>query len=260
MKILEFENLSVIRGGKTVFDKLSLSVGRGENTVILGPNGAGKSTLLKLLTREIYPLHIPAGTPVKIFGKSAWDVRELRSRLGIVSNDFQEMFPPQICGSDLVASGLFNTIGLGANAKMTSARRALVNDCMERLDVARLAKRAFGTCSTGERRRLILARTLVNKPEALVLDEPTGGLDLRASLFYLKILRELAAAGTTVILVTHNLNEIFPEIRRAVLLKNGRIVSSGTPESALTSASLSDLFDMPLRVLSVEGFYHAVPA
>ncbi len=260
MNILEFDDLSVSRGGKIIFDEISLSVGQGENTVILGPNGAGKSTLLKLLTRELYPLYVPGKTPIRIFGESVWDVRELRSRLGIVSNDFQNRFPAELSGADLVASGLFNTIGLGADSRLSARHRAIVADCMEGLGVGHLAKRSFGSCSTGEQRRLILARTLVNRPEALVLDEPTSGLDLRASIVYVKILRELMRAGTTVILVTHNLNEITPEISRAVLLKSGKILATGTPAKTLSSQSLSRLFDLPLRLSRSRGFYNVVPA
>ena len=261
MKILELDNLSAARGGKIIFDKLSLAIEQGQNTAILGPNGAGKSTLLKLLTRELYPIFNSGKTPIRIFGESVWDVRELRSRLGIISNDFQSLFCPEMLGREVVASGIFNTVGLGANVKMTKAQNVLVDECMERLAVNYLRSREFATCSTGEQRRLLLARTLINKPEALILDEPTSGLDLKASILYVKTLRELMQEGnTTVILVTHNLNEIAPEMQQTILLKNGRVMRAGTTKQVLDSQTLSELFEVPLKLTRVNGFYRVVPA
>lgn len=256
--ILNLRNLSVIRGNKTVFSGLSLSVPVGCNTAILGPNGAGKSTFLKLLTREIYPV-AAENSSLTIFGEKLWNVRELRSRLGIVSNDLQKHFPEATSGRDVVLSGFFSTYGIWKDISVTRKHRRIAEQTMRLLEIDEIAGREFGTFSTGEQRRFLLARALVNAPEALVLDEPTSGLDLKSSFLYLKKLQELMLAGTTVILVTHNLSEITPAFSRVLLLKSGKILADDTRERALTSPLLSELFDFPLCVTEKNGFYSVVP-
>ncbi|MBQ2732317.1 MAG: ATP-binding cassette domain-containing protein [Opitutales bacterium] len=257
--ILTLRNLSVVRGRQTVFSELSLSVPVGCNTAILGPNGAGKSTFLKLLTREIYPV-AAEDSELTIFGEKLWNVRELRSRLGIVSNDLQHHFPEDALGRDVVLSGFFSTYGVWRDLSVSRGQRQLARNVMRMLEIETLAQREFGTFSTGEQRRFLLARALVNSPEALVLDVPSCGLDLKSAFRYLQKLRELMTAGTTVILVTHNLAEITPEFSRVILLKNGNVLADDTRERALTSARLSELFDFPLSVSEKNGFYSVVPA
>ncbi len=257
--ILELRDVSVVRGEKTIFPGLSLSVPVGCNTVILGPNGAGKSTFLKLLTRELYPVASPS-SELKIFGEKLWNVRELRSRLGIVSNDLQKNFPEDTLGADAVLSGFFSTFGVWRNCKVSREQRKIAAAVMRMLEIDGIARREFGTYSTGEQRRFLLARALVNAPEALVLDEPTSGLDLKSRFIYIEKLRTLMRAGTTVILVTHEIGEIFPEFSRVILLKNGEVVADGSRERVLTSDRLSSLFEIPLSVAEKNGFYSVVPA
>lgn len=256
--ILELRNLSVARGDRKVFSGLSLNVPVGCNTAILGPNGSGKSTLLKLLTREIYPI-VSSSSEIKIFGKTRWNIWALRSRLGIVSNDIQHNFPEEIIGRDVVFSGFFSSYGLWKDRGVSRKQRAIARDVMQMLEIEKIASREFGTYSTGEQRRFLLARALVNEPEALVLDEPTSGLDLKSAFLYTEKMRELMRAGTTVILVTHNLAEISPEFSRVVLIKNGRVEAEDSRERALTSQKLSSLFDLPLSVSERNGFYSVVP-
>ena len=114
--------------------------------------------------------------------------------------------------------------------------------------------------STGQQRRFLLGRALISDPDALLLDEPTTGLDLSATFHYLETLRMLMRSGKTVMLVTHHLHEIPPEIERVVLIKNGSIVSDGNKAEVLTSESLSGLFDYPLQVMTVNGYYQVLPA
>lgn len=257
-KILELRNLSVVRGDRKVFSGLSLDVPVGCNTAILGPNGAGKSTLLKLLTREIYPI-VSSASEIKIFGETRWNIWALRSRLGIVSNDIQQNFPEDIEGRDVVFSGFFSSYGLWKDRGVSRRQRAIAREVMQMLEIEKIASREFGTYSTGEQRRFLLARALVNEPDALVLDEPTSGLDLKSAFLYTEKMRELMRAGTTVILVTHNLAEISPEFSRVVLIKNGCVMADGTRKHTLASGKLSALFDIPLSVSEKNGFYSVVP-
>lgn len=259
MNLIELKNITVTRGGKKIFSGLNLEIPVGCNMAILGPNGAGKSTFLKLLTRELYP-EANAKSSLKIFGESTWNIWELRSRIGIVSNDLQGMFSPDISGADVVRSGFFSSTGLWRDQELTPAQEKRVSEMLALIGLGRIASRPFSTFSTGEQRRFILARALVSKPEVLVLDEPTAGLDLRATFLYIILLRGLMSRGTTVILVTHNINEIAPEMKRVALLDKGKIVEIGETASVLTSEKLSDLFEIPLSVSRKNGFYGVVPA
>lgn len=258
-KILELRNISVVRGDRKVFSGLSLSVPVGCNTAILGPNGAGKSTFLKLLTREIYPVS-EENSSLTIFGEELWNVRDLRSRLGIVSNDLQKHFPEDTKGRDVVLSGFFSSYGIWKDLSVSRYQRTLARKVMRMLEIEKISGRDFGTFSTGEQRRFLLARALVNAPEALVLDEPTSGLDLKSAFRYLEKLQSLMCSGTTVVLVTHNLAEITPQFSRVLLLKNGSVLADGSRERVLTSENLSELFDFPLSVASRNGFFSVVPS
>jgi len=257
--ILEIRNVTVYRGRTRVFQNLSLEIPLGCHAVILGPNGAGKSTLLKLLSRELYPVARP-GSSVRVFGQEEWNVWELRSRLGIISDDLQTDYSGNASGRDVILSGLYASIGLWPNQTFDSSDRDRADEIMGRLGVAELAKKPFGAMSTGERGRFLLGRALISDPQALVLDEPTGGLDLKARFQYLDIVRALMGQGKTVILVTHHIHEIPPEMERVLLLKEGKVVADGAKQSVLTSGRLSSLFEVPIQLLRANGFYQAVPA
>lgn len=256
--IVELRNVHAYRGRTYVFRGLDLVLRRGESTVILGPNGAGKSTLLQLLTRQIYPVHCE-GTVVRLFGEERWDVASLRSRLGIVSHDLDTEYAARITAEGVVLSGFDGSVGIPLVREPRPGEAERAAAAMERLGVGHLRRRPYSTLSTGEQRRVLLARALVHEPEALILDEPTSGLDLKATFEYLETIRRLMRDGTTVFLVTHHIHEIPPEIGRAVLLKEGRIHADGPKDDVLTAPALSALFDTPLDVVRARGYYQVVP-
>jgi len=258
-RIIEIRNVTVWRGENRVFEGLTLDFRRGENTVILGPNGSGKSTLLKLLSRELYPV-ADEGSTVRLFGQERWSVWDLRAHLGIVSNDLQHEYAAYALGRNVVLSGLYSSIDVWPHEEFSAADLARADDIMEQLGVAELRDRPFGAMSTGQQRRCLLGRALIKDPDTLILDEPTSGLDLTATFQYLGIVRALMQGGKTVILVTHHIHEIPPEITRVVLLKQGRVVADGAKERILTRENLSELFEVPVKVLRSDGYYQAVPA
>ena len=256
--IIEVENATVYRGRTKVFDALSLIIHPGENTAILGPNGAGKSTFMRLITREIYPVKMD-GSYVRLFGKNRWHISELRDFMGIVSQDLQADYRPIVCCLDVVLSGYYSSIGLWPHQEFSDQQRNNAIEMLHKLDVAHLADRKIATVSTGEQRRVLLARALINNPSTLILDEPTGGLDLKASYRYLATIRSLIMEGKTVLLVTHHIHEIPPEVTRIILLDKGKVVGDGMKEELLTDTRLSALYDMPLRVISGNGYYQVIP-
>lgn len=256
--IIEIKDATVYRGQHRVFDNFSLELRFGCNTAILGPNGAGKSTLLKLLARELYPVEREDGY-VHIFGKDRWDVWELRSRFGIVSHELQQQYVGNARGLNVILSGYYSSIDTAWHHKFSDEDTARAHRLMDMLGIADLKQRMFGEMSTGEQRRFLLGRALINDPATLILDEPTSGLDLRACFQYLDVIRRLMQDGKTIILVTHHIHEIPPEISHVVLLKNGAVSAQGKKTEILTDQHLSTLFDTPVTLVQAHGFYQAMP-
>jgi iron complex transport system ATP-binding protein len=238
-----------------------MSVSRGEHTAIVGPNGSGKSTLIQLLTGRLYPLARPGGeAPVRVFGRDRWNLEELRSRLGVVSPDLHQRFVSgsslgRVTGAEAVVASFFSSEVVFLHHEVTADLRDRAWHALDRLGARHLGERRMDRMSTGETRRVLIARALVHEPEVLVLDEPTTGLDLVARHEFLERLRALAREGTTLILVTHHVEEILPEIRKVVLLHAGTVMAQGLPEHVLTSANLSRVYGSDLSLARVQGRY-----
>jgi iron complex transport system ATP-binding protein len=254
--LLDFQNVFVCRNGRHALNGLTLRIHAGEHVAILGPNGSGKSTLLKLLTRECYPLLRPESR-LQILGQDNWNIFDLRYQLGIVSNDLMAQCSRDITGRELVLSGFFGSIGLWPNHHVTPDMEEVAAGAMAQLGVAGLANRWVDELSSGEARRLLIARALIHNPSTLVLDEPTTSLDLAAQREMRHHLRTLANSGVAVLLVTHHLEEVIPEIDRVVLLRAGRVFADGTKVDLINSNHLSELFGVPVQVREHEGFYRA---
>jgi len=254
--LLDLDNVLMLRGGKPVLDGMSFRIDVGENVAILGPNGSGKSSLLKLLTRELYPVANDRTYRLRILGKDRWELFDLRRHLGIVSMDLQHEFARECSGWEAVVSGFFSSVGLWSNHRVTPEMERKAWRVLQRLDVAPLADRLMTEMSSGEARRMLLGRALIHDPDALVLDEPTTSLDLRLVREFRDAMRKLARGGTSIILVTHAIEEVIPEIHRVILLRQGRVFRDGPKEEVLSSATLSELYRLPLRVERDNGYYH----
>ena len=255
--LLEMKNVTVVRGGKKILDSVSLSIKPGEHVAIIGPNGSGKSSLIKTLTKEYYPLAGADGLVLKIMGKETWHVFELRKLLGIVSGELQQTCCRQIRVLDVVLSGFFSSIGIYYNHKVTPEMETRAEEVLEFLEISHLANRLMCELSTGEARRVLIGRALVHDPQALFLDETANSLDLKALHGFRESVRKIALSGKSVILVTHNLQDVIPEISRVVLIKEGKIFRDGKKEEVLTDANLSELFSLSVKVLEKEGYYQA---
>ena len=255
---LELEAIEAWLGPRPVFDDLSLRLNLGEHTAVLGPNGSGKSSLIRLLTRQIHPVVKP-GSRLRVFGSETVNLWQLRRRIGLVSMDLHNGTIGLVSAHDVVLSGFFGSNGLGRPQQPTERMRQRTAALLEELDLAPLAARPFNQLSQGQQRRALLGRALVHAPELLVLDEPLDGLDLRARHQLLARLRRLAAGGTTLLLVTHRIEAVLPEIRRCVLLQRGRVVADGSSEELLRDTPLSELFGTPLRVVEANGYRQVLP-
>ena len=256
--ILDIQHAMVYRGERRVFSDFSFALHEGEHAAIVGPNGAGKSTLLKLLAGEVHPVPLDE-TSIRLFGEEQWNVWDVRKRLGMVSHDLQHQYMDQVTGLKVILSGFYASIGTYGHQDFSYAQIARADEMSEEMGVGSLNDRRFGEMSTGEQRRCLLGRALVHEPTALVLDEPTSGLDLTATFHYLDLVRTHMRKGKTLLLVTHHIHEIPPEIDRVVFLKQGKILQDGAKGAVLTDANLSMLFDCPVALAQANGWYQALP-
>ncbi len=253
--LLDFHNLRVMRGQKIALDNFSLRIEADEHVAILGPNGCGKSTLIKTITRECYPVARPESS-MSILGQESWDVFALRAHLGIVSNDLMLSVTGDACGRDVVLSGFFSSISIFSNHNVDAKHRELADATLAALKSEHLADRPVCEMSSGEARRVLIARALVHKPGALLFDEPCNSLDLSAQQSLRHTMRALANSGTAIILVTHELADIVPEIGRVVLMDRGRVAADGPKEEILRVERLAALFGVNVEMARRDGHYH----
>lgn len=258
--LIDIKNATIYRGRTCVFEDLTLRIDQCEPTAILGPNGSGKTTLLKVINRELYPVRRDDSF-VRILGRENWNVWELRSHIGIVSHDLQASYRNTVSGLHVVLSGYLSSVGVhGSLARRISTdQTSAAKRVMQMLGIDSLMHTPLNKMSTGQQRRCLLARALVHDPDTLILDEPTAGLDLAASFDYLARIRRLVTAGKNIVLVTHLLNEIPPDIDRVILLRKGKIVADGTKSDVLTEKNLSRTYDIELRLAKVDNYYLAYP-
>ncbi|HEX7339031.1 MAG TPA: ATP-binding cassette domain-containing protein [Rhodanobacteraceae bacterium] len=261
---LDIHAASVMRDGRCLLDHVTLAIARGTHTVVLGPNGSGKSTLVKLIERRLYPLaRDPDGATrphVRLFGRERWHIADLKAQIGVVSADVQREFADEeaLSAFDAVVSGFLATRGTaGVEAQVTPAQRAAAGEALARVGIAHLADRIVGTLSSGEARRVLIARALVFHPQVLLLDEPCSGLDMASRRRFLDDLRGLARGGTTLVMVTHHVEEILPEMQRVVMLRDGQVLADGHKQALLDDAHLTGLFGLPVEVKRSGDWYSA---
>lgn len=256
--MLELENVTVWRGDNKVFDGLSLRIETGEKVAVLGPNGAGKSTLLALISGDIHPVADQGSS--RLFGEDYWSLYDLREHIGVVTPEQHGLFADDELASDVVLTGLHGTYGITRGQTFTAAEKRKAWRAMKAAGVHELMWRDYGELSSGERRRFLLARSLVHEPEMLIFDEPTTSLDLPGAWDLIEVVRALMRNGTGVMLVTHDVREIPPEIDRVVLMKKGRILADGRKRQILTPEQLSACYGVEVRVSWKDGFCAVRPA
>jgi iron complex transport system ATP-binding protein len=253
---LHLAHVNVARGDNVVLHDINLTVDTGEHIAILGPNGCGKSTLIKTITCECYPI-VQEETKVRIFDRERWDLTELKKRLGVVAPELPGKPTLQTSGRDAVLTGFFSSSTLWPNLTVTPAMQTRADEVLEQIDAVNLADKPVGQMSAGQQRRIMIGRALVASSQMLLLDEPSNALDLAAQADLRKLLQKLARQGTGILLITHHIADILPEIDRILLMKEGRIIADGPKSTLLTAETLSDLFKTEVHMTRQGDFYHA---
>jgi iron complex transport system ATP-binding protein len=253
--LLALNRVTVMRGERTALEDVTLRIAAGEHVCILGPNGCGKSTLIKTITRECYPL-AHEGSSIAILGKELWNIFELRSLLGIVSPDLLTSCTTDATGRDVVLSGFFSSTRIFPHHHPSADLLERANGALARLGISHLAERPVAQMSSGEAKRTLIARALAHGPQTLLFDEPGNALDIEAQVKLRETMRELAQSGLGILLVTHHVSEIIPEIERVVLLRKGRILADGTKQEVLNEEKLSMLFDVRVQLGQHDGYFH----
>jgi iron complex transport system ATP-binding protein len=259
--LVELERVNVARGSAVVLHDVSLRIARGEHVAILGPNGCGKSTLLKTMTCELYPVVRPE-TRVRIMGRERWDLTELKRRMGVVSAEPPAKATMQTSGFDAVLTGFFSSSTLWPNLTVTEAMRERAEEILELVGAEGLREKPVGQMSAGEQRRVMIGRALAGaslegEVQMLLLDEPSNALDLAAQQDLRSMLRRLAQRGIAIVLITHHIADILPEIERVVMMREGRIVADGAKSELLTEARLGELFGREIHMSERGGFFNA---
>jgi iron complex transport system ATP-binding protein len=198
---------------------------------------------------------VAEGSYVKLFGSETVNLCELRSRIGLVSQDLQEDYTPWTSALQVIVSGFFGAIGAHGHLQPTPAQHEHAEHLLHQLGMADYRDTMFQRLSTGQKRRLLVARALVHQPRALIFDEPFNGLDMGAAAELSKLMRDFCSPEHSLLLTTHHVDELIPEIERVVLLQQGRVLMDGDKQQVLTSANLSRLYNVPVRLMQQDGWY-----
>ncbi|MBR7831276.1 ABC transporter ATP-binding protein [Actinospica sp. MGRD01-02] len=254
--VLDLVDVSVVRDGKKLLAGIDWRIADGERWVVLGPNGAGKTTLLQIVAAQMHPTAGTASVLGDTLGKV--DVFELRTRIGLTSAAVDARLPGREKVRDVVLSAAYGKVARWRET-YEAADTGRADDLLAWWGMEGFADRQYGTLSSGERKRALVARALMTDPELLLLDEPASGLDLGGREDLVRRLANHAAdpASPVTVLVTHHVEEIPPGFTHALLLRQGAVVASGPTELTLTSENLSACYGIPLQVQTYEGRYYA---
>lgn len=254
--LVDFEDVSFIRDGKTLLGPITWQVELDERWVIVGPNGAGKTTLIRLAAAEEFPSSGKAWIMGERVGKT--DMRDLRTMIGVSSSALGNRIPPNEKVADLVVSAGYAILGRWRE-EYEELDLDQATEILEQVGALHLAERTWGTLSEGERKRVLVARALMTNPELLLLDEPSAGMDLGGREDLVGYLGELAmdADAPAIVMITHHVEEIPDGFTHALLLDEGFVVAQGLIDDVLTSENLSRAFHQSISIDKIDGRYFA---
>jgi iron complex transport system ATP-binding protein len=255
-RLVHLDSVSLIRGKRTILDKVTFSVHSGEHWAVLGANGSGKTTVMNLITGYLWP----TDGSVEVLGEryGTVDIRDKRKQIGLVSSALFERIPPRETFEDVVISGKHASLGIFNDLTEKDYNRAKA--IVRQFECTHIAERPYRVLSFGERQRALIGRALMSEPSILILDEPFEGLDMHARETLMKIISDLTEkpTGPSILLVTHRIEEIMPGITHSMIMKQGKVLFAGSRDEAITSENLYKAMDVPVDVLHRNGRLYAV--
>jgi iron complex transport system ATP-binding protein len=253
---LKLEEISLIRDGSQILNEVNLEVLPNEKWVILGPNGSGKTSLLKIAGLYLHPSSGKVSILGNDLGKS--DIRKIRHLVGFTSASLADLLRPSLLTRDVVKTAKFGALEPWWNSYDKNDEDLALHQ-LERLGILGLADQKFGSLSSGEKQRTLIARSLMSNPKILLLDEPASGLDLPGREDLLQSLTLLASDpfSPPVVMVTHHVEEIPEAFTHLFLMKDGACMTSGVISETLTSDNLSSCFNMELELRNFSGRWSA---
>jgi len=260
-KALELRNVSVVRDGRYILRSIDLDIYSGENVAVIGPNGSGKTTLLRLLRGDINPFYDEDEPALlRIFGEERWNLFDIRGRMGVVSMDLQNSFPPDMTVMEVICSGLLNTLDIFPDSIITEAMRAQVYSSAVVMGIDGLLDREIESLSLGEMRCTLIARALITDPEILVLDEPMTGLDIVMKSRFRNMFDRLISQGVSIVMITHDLSDIPSSVDTIIGMKDGTVHIQGSRRDVLNDRIISELYGENIKVLEDNGSYQMIIA
>tara|TARA_Y100001968_G_scaffold232250_1_gene215044 strand:+ start:409 stop:1200 length:792 start_codon:yes stop_codon:yes gene_type:complete len=248
----ECQSVEVWDHDHRIFENLTLKLNKNQYTMILGPNGAGKSAIVGLINRTLYPI-FKNESFLKLFGKNNINIWDLRTKIGVITSEIEARFHKEEVVFDLVRTGLYNSLSMKQHKDINDNDLIKVNKVLEQSYLKDIKDYKFKILSDGQKRRVMIARALINDPEILVLDEPTSRLDIKSKLILLESLTNFSKKGTTILHITHDTDLVSEIVDRVILVKSGTIIGDGSPNIIMTSKNLSKLYDLDLKVEKIKG-------
>jgi len=253
---VELDNVSLVRDGNKILDRISVNIDIGESVAVIGPNGSGKTSLMRIIKGDARPYSDENEKIVcRLFGEDRWNIFDLRKRMGVVSTDLQLRFRDTASVGAVILSGFFRTTDIYKDHKITDDMVTAAEDAAARVGIFDKITRNIGKLSLGEMRRVLIARALVPGPGMLLLDEPMTGLDVVMRNDLRIMLNNLMDNGTGIVMITHDLEDIPKGIERVIMMRDGKIYADGNKKELLTGSTVSSLFSSPIRVTEKNGIY-----
>ena len=252
------KNINVYIDQIKILSDININLRYGENILILGPNGSGKSTFLKLLNRSIYPID-SNDSSFRLFNKENINVWELRKKIGFLFKEMEQRVNNGVNLYDVISSG-FSGIFNSRHTNLLSKREKIkIDNLINKWELNNIIYNEFQSLSDGQKRRALLARALVYEPNILVLDEPFSNLDIKSNFILNQNLNKLIKQSVNIIYVTHSIESILSKTNRVLLIKEGKIINDGSPYDLINTKTLSDLFNISIKVIEQKGYWRILP-
>ena len=243
---LEAKNITAYKNGYKVIRNLNIKFFENERVIILGPNGSGKSSIVDLINRNIYPL-VKEDSHLKIFNKELIDIWNIRKYISTVNNEIKSRINPELKVVELLISGLYGffcKIKYPLNEDFSKAY-----ELIDKMDLKDIAEKRFGYLSDGEQQISIIARSIINNPKVLILDEPSVNIDLKSKLFLIEKLTNLSKIGISILCITHDISIISNDFHRIIFLKDRKILKQGKTSTLMNTKNINDLFYVNIKVI-----------